>query len=73
MNKIFAILAGLIIVLAAILPACSNVNAGTTEPSTGANIGNIAPDFTLFDLSGHQVSLRGFLGRPVVVNFWATD
>jgi len=31
-----------------------------------------APDFTLPDLDGNQVSLSQFRGRPVVVNFWAT-
>ena len=31
-----------------------------------------APDFTLRDLKGNQVSLSGFRGQPVVLNFWAT-
>jgi peroxiredoxin len=31
-----------------------------------------APDFTLPDLNGTQVSLSQFRGQPVVVNFWAT-
>jgi cytochrome oxidase Cu insertion factor (SCO1/SenC/PrrC family) len=72
MTKIFVILAGLIAILVMLLPACNLSNTGTAL-STGANVGNLAPDFTLFDLSGQQVSLHSFLGRPVVVNFWATD
>lgn len=31
-----------------------------------------APDFTLLDLDGNQISLGDFAGRPVVINFWAT-
>ena len=31
-----------------------------------------APDFTLRDLRGNQVSLSDFRGQPVVLNFWAT-
>ena len=37
-----------------------------------ALIGRPAPDFTLRDLKGNQVSLSGFRGQPVVLNFWAT-
>jgi peroxiredoxin len=31
-----------------------------------------APDFTLLDLDGNQISLGDFAGQPVVINFWAT-
>lgn len=31
-----------------------------------------APDFTLTDLEGNSVTLSEFLGKPVVINFWAT-
>ena len=31
-----------------------------------------APDFTLRDLRGNQVSLSDFRGQPIVLNFWAT-
>lgn len=37
-----------------------------------ATLGEQAPDFTLKDLSGNDVSLSGYLGRPVIVNFWTT-
>jgi cytochrome oxidase Cu insertion factor (SCO1/SenC/PrrC family) len=57
-----------------VLPACGAGTPATTGPlKTGYHTGNLAPDFTLFDLDGQPVSLSGFLGRPVVVNFWATD
>ena len=35
-------------------------------------IGKPAPDFTLRDLKGTQVSLSALKGQPIVLNFWAT-
>ncbi|MGH2536982.1 MAG: TlpA family protein disulfide reductase [Candidatus Promineifilaceae bacterium] len=34
--------------------------------------GHLAPAFSLTSLSGEQVSLADYRGRPVVLNFWAT-
>jgi len=31
-----------------------------------------APDFTVEDIDGNPVSLSDFIGKPVVVNFWAS-
>jgi thiol-disulfide isomerase/thioredoxin len=31
-----------------------------------------APDFTVTDADGNEVHLSDYLGKPVVVNFWAT-
>ncbi len=31
-----------------------------------------APDFTLTDLNGNEVSLSGLRGQAVLLNFWAT-
>lgn len=31
-----------------------------------------APDFTVYDASGNEVKLSDFLGKPVVLNFWAS-
>ncbi|MBI4681833.1 MAG: TlpA family protein disulfide reductase [Nitrospirae bacterium] len=31
-----------------------------------------APDFTLKDMAGNDVSLSSFKGKPVLLNFWAT-
>ena len=33
---------------------------------------NYAPDFTAIDADGNEVSLSDFLGKPVVLNFWAS-
>lgn len=35
-------------------------------------IGNPAPDFTLKDLDGKQVSLSDYHGKIVLINFWTT-
>lgn len=31
-----------------------------------------APDFTLLDLDGNEISLSDYKGKPVLINFWAT-
>lgn len=31
-----------------------------------------APDFTVYDADGNAVKLSDFIGKPVVVNFWAS-
>lgn len=44
------------------------------DPQTPAApaLGAPAPDFELADLQGRSVRLSQFLGRPVLLNFWAT-
>lgn len=47
------------------------------EPLTGDDETEIpdpvpAPDFTVYDGDGNAVRLSSFLGKPVVVNFWAS-
>ena len=31
-----------------------------------------APDFTMLDLEGNEVTLASFFGKPIVLNFWAS-
>lgn len=55
---------------------------GNSQDSTGSQTGNstesteqqlsLAPDFTVYDGDGNPVSLSDFLGKPVIVNFWAS-
>jgi thiol-disulfide isomerase/thioredoxin len=50
----------------------------SADTSTGTLIfhspltGKPAPDFTLDDLQGKQVSLASYRGKAVMINFWAT-
>jgi peroxiredoxin len=39
----------------------------------GLLVGDRAPDFTLKSLQGTEVSLHQFVGRPVLLHFWAVD
>ena len=39
---------------------------------SGPVAGEVAPDFTLQNITGESVQLSQFRGRPVVINFWAT-
>jgi len=32
----------------------------------------IAPDFSMIDRSGQSKNLHGFIGKPIVLNFWAS-
>lgn len=31
-----------------------------------------APDFTVTDMDGNEVSLSDYIGKPVIINFWAS-
>jgi peroxiredoxin len=56
----------------------SLINAARIErfkaPGSGPapRVGAEAPDFTLKDLSGKDVTLSSLRGKPVMINFWAT-
>ena len=54
-----------LLVLLFVLPGCTKEEKPALE-------GNPAPNFTLKDLSGHDVTLADLRGKVVVVNFWAT-
>ncbi len=41
--------------------------------ATIATVGAKAPDFTLNDLEGSSIALRGYKGTPVLLNFWKID
>lgn len=50
--------------------ACASLPNFLTNSSP--EIGASAPEFTLKDLQGNDVSLRSFRGQTVLLNFWAT-
>lgn len=41
-------------------------------PSSGADVGTMAADFTLTDLDGKAQKLSDYRGKLVLVNFWAS-
>ncbi len=44
----------------------------TTEPEETVPDAISAPDFTVYDADGNKVSLSDYVGKPVVLNFWAS-
>ena len=50
----------------------------TTDSSSGDTTDTthdepfFAPDFTVYDQDGNEVHLSDFLGKPVILNFWAS-
>jgi peroxiredoxin len=49
------------------------VVTGCVHTAKTATIGSKAPDFTLNDLEGSSIALRGYKGTPVLLNFWKID
>ena len=43
-----------------------------SQPAEEEQPDRTAPDFTVYDKDGNAVSLSDFVGKPVVVNFWAS-
>ncbi len=55
-------------------PAAS-APASSVDPSTlkvAPTQGSLAPDFSLFNLEGEQITLSELRGHPVMINLWAT-
>jgi thiol-disulfide isomerase/thioredoxin len=53
-------------------PTTAELAAAEEDAYTTPLNGQQAPNFTLQDLQGQEVSLASFKGRPLVVDFWAT-
>lgn len=49
----------------------TEASEGTGE-AAGTSAVEKAPDFTVYDIDGDAVSLSDFIGKPVVINFWAS-
>ncbi|MCI0475573.1 MAG: TlpA family protein disulfide reductase [Anaerolineales bacterium] len=71
--------AALIGALLLVLGACSLIPTnliGVTRDASGrpsvARVGELAPEIDLLTLSGERVVLSQLVGKPVLVNFWAT-
>jgi cytochrome oxidase Cu insertion factor (SCO1/SenC/PrrC family) len=52
-----------------VLQSLMTISGPEAPPTAG---GGIAPSFSLVDTRGRRVSLAGLLGKPLVINFWAT-
>ncbi len=75
-NKLTIIVAAVLAVAAVALGAIvigrqiNITDAVDTDGGDGSN--PTAPDFTVYDIDGNPVSLSDFVGKPVVLNFWAS-
>ena len=59
--------------LATQAPQESQSAENSTDATQESNTEKIlAPDFTVYDLDGNEVHLSDFIGKPVVLNFWAS-
>jgi thiol-disulfide isomerase/thioredoxin len=47
-------------------------NEDKSEDADDAGAENIAPDFIVYDIDGNEVRLHDYLGKPIVLNFWAS-
>jgi len=43
-----------------------------SSPIEAAQVGFLAPDFTLTSLDSHDIGLENLKGKPVILNFWAS-
>src|SRR4030042_3302314 len=66
MRKTLVLILALILISLVVITGCAS--GGSEGPKTGSR----APDFKLMSLDGQTVSLSGFKGKPVLLNFWAT-
>ena len=48
------------------------LSAESPQPDTETSEAPLAPDFTVYDREGNEVQLSAFIGKPVVLNFWAS-
>lgn len=48
-----------------------NTNSTTSKKENKTST-MTAPDFTVYDLEGNQVHLSDFIGKPIILNFWAS-
>ena len=73
-KKLMAALLAAMLLTGCAAPA-ETPDTSPTEPpqeTTAEEPKVVAPDFTVYDLEGNEVKLSDFLGKPVVLNFWAS-
>lgn len=52
--------------------ACKKSDNPAVEGEVGIKVGQIAPDFTLPDQDGNEISLSDFSDKYIVIDFWAS-
>ena len=67
----------ILMLICALLTGCAagsveTTEAPATEPAATEEAKIMAPDFTVYDFGGNEVKLSDYLGKPVVLNFWAS-
>ena len=60
----------LLVAACAALPGAGR--AASRDLEVGIEVGQLAPDFELTDLRGHEHKLSDYRGQVVLINFWAT-
>lgn len=71
-------LAGIAVLLVAVLAMAAVLYQKFSGEYAGENLGSTeeaqlaAPDFTVLDSEGNEVQLSDYVGKPIVLNFWAT-
>jgi len=57
------------------VPALEAADSSTVQLPSGGDlleVGSLAYDFSLNDVDGNQIQLSALVGRPIIINFWAT-
>lgn len=55
-----------------LVSGCAAGDSLSQPADTTRDRGDKAPDFTVYDQQGNAVRLSDYLGKPVVLNFWAS-
>jgi len=58
--------------IAAVEPQETEVSRDEEVPQETEKVLRMAPDFTVYDLEGNPHKLSDFVGKPVILNFWAS-
>ncbi len=53
-------------------PSSSNALISPDSVAGAPKVGELAPDFTVTTVTGENIKLSDFHGKPVIVNFWAS-
>ena len=73
MNQKVKFILGLLVLGLFLLGAYVLYHTLSKDVTPTENPANVeAPDFTVVDLDGNEVKRSDFLGKPMVINFWAT-